>query len=62
MTCFAQRPLFIALAATLALATVAPAAAQQQSGTPTMREQRAKRQAANDANTAKSRLHAVLPP
>ncbi len=46
MTRFAQRPLFVALAAALAFATVAPAAyAQQDNATPTMREQRAKRMA-----------------
>lgn len=46
MTRFAQRPLFIALAAALAFASVAPAAyAQQDKATPTMREQRAKRMA-----------------
>ena len=43
---FAQRPLFIALTAAVALATLAPAAdAQQQASSPTMREQRAKRMA-----------------
>lgn len=46
MTRFAHRPLFVALAGALALATVAPVAqAQQDKGTPTMREQRAKRMA-----------------
>jgi tetratricopeptide (TPR) repeat protein len=46
MTRLAQRPLFVALAAALALATVAPAAhAQQDKASPTMREQRAKRMA-----------------
>ena len=43
---FAQRPLFVALTAALAFATLAPAAhAQQQASSPTMREQRAKRMA-----------------
>lgn len=46
MTRFAQRPLFVALTAALAFATLAPAAhAQQDSATPSMREQRAKRMA-----------------
>ncbi len=46
MTRIAQRPLFVALTAALAFATVAPAAyAQQDSATPSMREQRAKRMA-----------------
>ena len=43
---FAQRPLFIALTAAVAFATLAPAAdAQQQASSPSMREQRAKRMA-----------------
>jgi len=46
MTCFAQRPLFVALSAALALAVLAPVAhAQQDQGTLSMREQRAKRMA-----------------
>lgn len=46
MTRIAQRPLFVALTAVLAFATLAPAAqAQQDKATPTMREQRAKRMA-----------------
>ena len=46
MNRFALRPLFVALATALALATLAPAAdAQQQASSPTMREQRAKRMA-----------------
>ena len=46
MTCFAQRPLFVALSAALAFAVLAPAAhAQQDKASPTMREQRAKRMA-----------------
>lgn len=44
MTRFAQRPLAIALSATLGLLVLAPPAeAQQQAASPTMREQRAKR-------------------
>ena len=46
MNRFAHRPLFVALATALALATLATAAdAQQQASSPTMREQRAKRMA-----------------
>lgn len=46
MTRFAQRPLFVALATAMAFATLTPAAdAQQQSSSPSMREQRAKRMA-----------------
>jgi len=46
MTRFAQRPLFVALSAALALAVLAPVAhAQQDKASPTMREQRAKRMA-----------------
>ena len=46
MTRFAQRPLFVALATVLGLATLAPVAhAQQDTAAPTMREQRAKRMA-----------------
>lgn len=46
MTRFAQRPLFVAMAAALAFSTLAPVArAQQDNATPSMREQRAKRMA-----------------
>lgn len=46
MTRIAQRPLFVALSAALAFASIAPAAhAQQDKGSTSMREQRAKRMA-----------------